>query len=298
MVAVDGRQRLSELGVWAFLDDLPFSEVVDFTTRLDELGYGALWVPETTARDPFATLAALAGKVSKLTFATGIASIFNRHPVAMQCASLTLAEITDGRFIHGIGISHAPAVEGLRGLDYSKLLTQMRNYLAAMAQAPYTAVEPAQRPPRLLAALGPKMLALAASQADGAHPYFATPEHTARARDILGPDKLLAVEQKVVLTDDRAAGRAAAAYQAERYGRLPNYRNNWKRLGFTDEQIDASHEAFLEAVVVWGDVDRIRGRIDEHLQAGADHVCIQALAPDAGRRPDMRALEALAPRAA
>src|SRR5690606_7234842 len=157
----------------------------------------ALWLPDTIGRDPFAHIAHLAHATKTLVFATGIASIFHRHAGPMKQAALTVAEQTDGRFVLGIGVSHAPFVAGVRGLDYSKPLTRMREYLAAMDNAPYGGPQPAEPPPRLLAALGPKMLELAASQADGAHPYWTTPEHTAQAREILGPDKLLCVEQKV-----------------------------------------------------------------------------------------------------
>jgi probable F420-dependent oxidoreductase len=285
---------LPPLGVWAFLDDLPAAEAGEFAARVEALGYSALWIPETTGRDPFAVLAHLGDATRSLTFATGIASIFNRHPVAMHEAAMTLAELTGGRFVLGVGVSHAPAVEGLRKLDYSKPLSQMRQYLAAMDESPYTGPPPPEPPPRLLAALGPKMLALSAEAADGAHPYFTTPEHTAQAREIIGPEKLLCVEQKVILTTDHAAGLAAARAQVERYAALPNYRNNWLRLGFSDHDIESGAESFVAAVVVWGDVDRIRGRLDEHLQAGADHVCIQALPAAGGRRPDIAALQALA----
>jgi probable F420-dependent oxidoreductase len=287
--------ELSPLGVWAFLDDLPAAEAAAFAARVEALGYSALWIPETTGRDPFAMLAHLGPAAPGLSFATGIASIFNRHPVAMHEAAMTLAELTGGRFINGLGISHAPAVEGLRKVDYSKPLSQMRRYLAAMDEAPYTGPEPPAPPKRLLAALGPKMLELSAHAADGAHPYFTPPQHTALAREIIGPDKLLCVEQKVILTDDHDAGLAAARAQVGRYAALPNYRNSWKRLGFSEEDIEAQAESFVAAVVVWGDADKLRARIEEHLQAGADHVCIQALPAGGGRRPDVAALEVLSP---
>src|SRR4029079_4319114 len=187
-------------GVWHFTDAMSASQAGEFAARVEALGYSALWLPDTWSRDPFSPISHLARDTSTLVFATGIASIFHRHPGVMQQAANTLAEQSAGRFVLGVGVSHAPVVAGLRQLDYSKPLTQMRAYLAAMDAAPYSAVPPAEPPKRVLAALGPRMLALARDAADGAHPYWTTPEHTARAREILGPDKLLCVEQKVVFS--------------------------------------------------------------------------------------------------
>jgi probable F420-dependent oxidoreductase len=171
----------------------------------------------------------------------------------------------------------------------------MRNYLEAMDASPFMASGPAEPPQRLLAALGPKMLALSAEKADGAHPYWTTPEHTAKAREILGPDKLLCVEQKVVLSSDPDEARTTAANALAIYADLPNYRNNWLRLGYTDEQIDARDPSFVDAVVAWGTADQINTRLQAHIDAGANHVCIQALNPANPSQADERALEALAP---
>jgi probable F420-dependent oxidoreductase len=213
----------------------------------------------------------------------------------MKQAANTLAEQTGGRFINGIGVSHKPLVEDLRGLTYDKPVTAMRGYLDAMEASPYAGPEPAEPAPLVLAALGPKMLALARDRSDGAHPYFTTPSHTREARAILGPDKLLCVEQKVILTTDRTAALAAAGKQIARYGALPNYRNNWKRMGYTEEQIKAADPAFVEDLIVWGDADVIRARVAEHLDAGATHVCIQPISVAGRPTPDLDALEALAP---
>jgi probable F420-dependent oxidoreductase len=149
----------------------------------------------------------------------------------------------------------------------------------------------------VLAALGPKMLELAATHADGAHPYWTTPEHTAQARAILGPDKLLCVEQKVVLTTDAAAARAAAGAAVRGYAGLPNYRNTWLRLGFSEDEIEQHDPRFIDALVAWGDDDAVRSRIREHHDAGADHVCIQPLSPEGFGVLDWSALERLAPNA-
>lgn len=293
----DWRARLGPLGVWAHTELMTVGEAEAFAALVDELGYGALWLPETMGRDPFAHIAHLADRTTALTFATGIASIHHRQPGPMLQATNTLAEQTDGRFVLGLGVSHAPMVEGVRGLTYSKPLATMRAYLEAMDAAPFMAKGPSeeQRAPRLLAALGPKMLELSASHADGAHPYLTTPEHTARARSIIGPDKLLCVEQKAVLTDDAAVAHATAISALSIYVTLPNYRNSWLRLGITDEEIDAKAPSFLDRVIVWGSVEQIRERVREHHDAGADHVCIQALTPNHAHHVDQEALRALAP---
>ena len=290
----DWRERLGRLGVWASTDGMAAPDAATFAVLVDDLGYGALWLPESMGRDPFAHIAYLAEHAPSLVFATGIASIYHRHPGSMLQGSNTLAEQTGGRFVLGLGVSHQPMVAGVRGLPYDKPLTAMRSYLDGMDTSPYLASAPASTAPRLLAALGPKMLELAASRADGAHPYWTTPEHTATARGIIGPDKLLCVEQKVVLTDDPDEARATAIGALAIYINLPNYRNSWLRLGYTDDEISGHHPRFLDAVVAWGSIDAIQDRIRQHHDAGADHVCIQALTDDPSAFPS-EAWRALAP---
>jgi probable F420-dependent oxidoreductase len=232
-----------------------------------------------------------------LVLATGIASIHHRHPGAMVQAQRALAEQTGGRFLLGMGVSHAPMVAGLRKLDYSKPLTTMRHYLAAMDESPYGAVAPEAAPPRVIAALGPKMLELAGTAADGAHPYWTTPEHTARAREILGPDKLLCVEQKVVLERDPDRARAAGRRALSLYASLPNYFQNWFRLGFDEGDLaDGGSDRLIDALVGWGDEDAVAARVREHHEAGADHVCIQPLSVDGPPgEPEWNVLEAMTP---
>ena len=290
------RERLRAPGVWSFTDAMGVAEVTEFASRVEALGYSALWLPDTVGRDPFALIAHLATSTHSLVFATGIASIFHRHPGAMKQSAYTLADLTGDRFLLGLGVSHAPMVTGVRKLDYSKPLTQMRDYLGAMANSPYRspASGAVDGPPTVLAALGPRMLRLASDAADGAHPYWTTPEHTAQARSILGPDKLLCVEQKVVLSTDAAGARDAANRAIGIYASLPNYRNNWIRLGFTDDEIEQRANRFVDAVVAWGDVEAVRSRIKAHYDAGADHVCIQPLPTDSNATTDWNALEALA----
>lgn len=297
---MSARDRLSgpsNLGVWYFTDAMTTGQAAETAGRIESLGYSTLWVPDTVGRDPFAHLAWLGSQTQTLQFATGIASIFSRHPGPMMQAANTLAEQTDGRFVLGLGVSHEPMVAGLRKLDYSKPLTQMKAYLEAMDASPYMAVPPTEKPLRLLAALGPKMLELSATAADGAHPYFVTPEHTAEARAAIGHDKLLCVEQKVILSTDAEAARAAANVQIDRYAGLPNYRNNWKRIGFTEDEIEQRASRFVDHVIVWGDEDRVRAGIQAHYDAGADHVCIQPVSTEGPITLDWNLLEALAPSA-
>lgn len=294
-MTIDWRAHIGAYGVWASTDGIPVADAAAFAQRVEAMGYGTLWLPETMGRDPFTHIAHLAGAAKHLVFATGIANIHHRHPGAMLQASNALAEQTAGRFVLGLGVSHAPMVAGLRGLTYERPLATMRSYLEGMDASPYMSPAPAEPAPRLLAALGPKMLELASSHADGAHPYWTTPEHTEMARSILGDQKLLCVEQKVVLSDDPAVARATAIGALAVYEGLPNYRNSWLRLGFTEEEISSHDPRFVDAVVAWGSTDAVRDRLQQHLDAGADHVCIQALTPGQPFQPDATALQALAP---
>lgn len=289
------RERLGPIGVWAPTDALGLDRAVALARQVEALGYGGLWVPETMGRDPFAHLTHLATQTTDLVLATGIANIHHRLPGVTLQAANTVAEVSGGRFVLGIGVSHRPLVEGLRHVAYGRPLEVMGKYLTAMDTSPYMAPAPPEAPPRLLAALGPRMLELAATRADGAHTYLVTPEHTATARGALGPDKLLCVEQKVVLTDDADLARSTAAGAVALYVGLPNYVNNWLRLGFSAQEISDRAPRFLDAVVAWGSPERLLERITQHQAAGADHVCIQALTPGQPLQPDSAALEALAP---
>ena len=291
--------KLGKLGVWFFTDRLTAPDAADAARRMEALGYSALWIPETVGRDPFAHAAWLLANTDRLVVATGIANIYHREPGVAKQAQRTLAEQSGGRFLLGLGVSHRPLVEGLRGLDYGPPVATMRTYLSRLAAAPFAGVEPSETPPLVIAALGPRMLELARDAADGAHPYFTSPAHTRSARRILGPDKWLCVEQKVVLEKDAATARALARAAAKTYQGLPNYRNNWLRMGLTAADIDGEgSDAFVDTTFAWGDAASIRERIDAHLDAGASHVCIQPIHAQ-GRFGvvDWEALEALADRA-
>lgn len=289
------RERLGRLGVWSSTEGYAAAEAAAYAARLEGWGYSTLWLPEAVGRDPFAQVAHLAHGADSLLFATGIANIHHRLPGVMLMGANTVAEQSAGRFVLGLGVSHAPMVEGIRHLSYDKPLATMRAYLKAYDESFYMAPPPPDPVPRVLAALGPKMIELAGEMADGVHPYWTTPAHTAQARQRLGADKLICVEQKVVLTDDREEAHETIRTALGYYLGFPNYRNNWLRLGFADEQIDGFDPQFLEALVVWGDIDAIRARVAEHHDAGADHVCIQAITPGTQGKPDEGALAALAP---
>ena len=288
-------QKLGTTGVWFFTDLLDHGRSRELAARIESLGYAALWIPDTVGRDPFVNAALLLESTTDLVIATGIANIHMRHPGMMKQGAASLAELSGGRFVLGLGVSHAPLVTGLRKLDYSKPLTTMRTYLDDMDTSLYMAVPPAEEAPVVLAALGPKMLELAAERTKGAHPYWTTPEHTAMAREIMGPDAWLCVEQKCVLTTDADLAHATTNDQLGMYADLPNYRNNWKRLGFTDDEISDRAPRFLDAVMAWGDEAAIADRIQAHYNAGASHVCIQPIDPETRSEPDWRLLEALSP---
>jgi probable F420-dependent oxidoreductase len=238
----------------------------------------------------------LLANTSSLIIATGIANIYHREPGVTLAAQNTLAEQSDNRFLLGLGVSHKPLVEGLRGLTYGPPVATMRDYLDKMAASPYTGPPPKDKPPTVIAALGPKMLELSSEKCDGAHPYFTSPSHTKMARDVMGPDRLLCVEQKVIFETDPAKARDIARKTAQTYQRLPNYRNNWLRMGLGEADIDGDgSDTFIDATFAWGEIDAIKSRVQEHYDAGASHVCVQPIHP-AGRIGDIdwRVLEALA----
>lgn len=280
------RIEIGTFGVWSGTLDLqPTGAVREAVAELDEMGWGCLWRPESTGREPFVSAALYLDACDRMAVATGIAQTYARHPLTTMAAARTLDEAFPGRFLLGLGVSHAPLVEGVRKLDYSTPLADMSAHLDDMDAAPFTALGREGRPPRVLAALGPKMLALAAEKADGAHPYFTTPEHTALARSILGPDKFLAPEHMVVVETDPIKARTVARANMARYLRLPNYTNNLLRLGFSDDDITSVSDRLVDAIVLWGDVGSIAERAREHLDAGADHVCLQALNNDPSQLP-------------
>jgi probable F420-dependent oxidoreductase len=272
---------IGRVGIWTFaLDMQPAAQAQEAAAAIEELGYGAIWVPEAMGREAFTNSAVLLAGTRRVVVATGIANIWARDAMAMAGAQKTLTEAYPDRFLLGLGVSHAPLV-GMRGHAYDKPLSAMRAYLDAMDYAPFMASPPATTPTRVIAALAPKMLRLAAERAAGSHPYFVPPEHTAYARNILGKGPILAPEQAVVLETDATKARDVARGHMSTYLGLPNYVNNLKRLGFGDDDIaNGGSDRLVDAIVAWGNVDAIVRRVRAHHDAGADHVCIQVLDPD------------------
>src|ERR1700693_831226 len=223
--------QLGKLGVWAAMDVMSAADGAAFAQRVEGWGYAALWLPESRGRDVLVHSSWLLANTTRLIVAPGIANIYARDAMAMANGQRALAEQSGGRFVLGIGVSHVPSVEGVRGHTYGRPVATMRAYLEAMRAAPYGAPEPAERPLTILAALGPRMMALSGSHADGAHPYNVTPEHTAEARRILGPGKLLCPEIWVLLESDSAKARALGRQALAKYMRLANYRKHRARPG-------------------------------------------------------------------
>jgi probable F420-dependent oxidoreductase len=288
---------IGKIGIWFFLDAMTAAQTVEFVRKTEKLGYGAMWIPEAVGRDPFAHIGYLAAHTDKIVFATGIASIYARDPLTMSAASKTVAEASGGRFLLGIGVSHRPLVVNLRGHSYDKPYSYMKEYLPKMKGALYRAPQPTQEVPVVLAALHPKMLQLAASEANGTHTYFVPPEHTSKARAAIGTKPWICAAQAVILETEAAKARAMARTYMKTYvPRLPNYTNNLKALGWKDEDFqNGCSDALVDAIVAWGNEQKIRDRIDAHLKAGATHVCILPIRADSETLPDPRVMEALAP---
>src|SRR5581483_9971340 len=288
---------LGKLGVWAGLDGMTAADALAFAQRTERRGFKVLWTPESRGRNVLVNAAWLLSGTQSLVIATGIANIYARDAVAMANAQRGLNEQSGNRFLLGLGVSHRPLVSDLRGHAYGRPVATMRAYLEAMRAAPYQAPMPSERPRTVLAALGPKMLALAGEMTDGAHPYCVTPEHTAEARRILGPGKLLCPEVMVLLETDPAKARAAARTALASYIALENYANNWRRLGFTDDDLaGGGSDRFVDANIAWGDEEAIRRRLQLFWDAGADHVCIQTIHPSGARAViDERIFDLLAP---
>jgi probable F420-dependent oxidoreductase len=284
------------VGLWtSALDAVDTAAVPDVVGALDEQGWDALWFGEAYGREAFSAADLYLSASMRMAVATGIASIYGRDAVAASSASRLLADRYPGRFVLGLGVSHAPLVERMRGHSYGRPLQAMTEYLDAMDAAPWFAAGGTSPAPRVLAALGPRMVALSRDRAAGAHPYLVTPEQTARTRDVLGPGPLLAVEQAVVLSADADVVRERAHWHLEIYTGLPNYRASWRRQGFTDDDHVRGGSDRLKSAMVVGGEAAVRRRVQEHLDAGADHVCLQVLGPDAMTAPvdDWRALSAV-----
>jgi len=288
------RERLGAVGVWlSALGSAPIDQERQAARRIEELGYGSLWCGEVlSGKEAFAHQSVLLAATERIVTGTGIANVWARQPGSMEGGAATLGAAYPGRFILGVGISHALIVDG-SGQTYEKPLAHMIRYLDGMDAAVGSFPFPVSPVPRVLAALRPKMLALSRERADGAHPYFVPPSHTPLARQALGPDKLLIPEQAIVVNPDSAEARRIARGFMSRYLQLPNYVNNLKDLGYDDDDIaDGGSDRLVDAIVAWGDEEAIARRVREHLEGGADHVVLQPLG-DLGRA--VAQLESLAP---
>jgi probable F420-dependent oxidoreductase len=257
------------VGIWTFLDQYEIGTVREIAAEIEELGFQALWFGEYAGRDAFTQAALLLAATSKLTIATGVARFDLRTPVAAEMASRALGEAYPGRFVLGLGGHRS----GARPLE------SMREYLDGMDKAELMLAPPTPRPRRVLAALGPKMLDLAAERTDGAHTYFVPPEHTARTRERLGPDVHLAVEQAVVLdSDPETAWRVAREHVGTYVELAEHHRRNLRRLGFGDDDFTGGgSDRLVEALVSFRGEQDVADRIQAHLEAGADHICVQIL---------------------
>jgi len=251
--------------------------VAAIAPELEALGYSALWIPDVGG-DLFGPLATLLGATTSATIATGILNVWMHTPEVAAAEHARLTAAHGPRYLCGIGISHRPFIDHVNAPGtYQKPIDTMSNYLDGLDAAP----TPLAVEDRVIAALGPKMLELARARTAGTHPYLVTPELTAQARAGIGPDLLVASEQGVVLETDPTKARGIARLHLKTYLALPNYSNNWKRQGFTDDDIaDGGSDRLVDALVVWGDEAAIAARVQAHRDAGADHVCIQVLTSD------------------
>jgi probable F420-dependent oxidoreductase len=292
---------LGRLGAWGHLDSLPISEARAYARRVDELGFGTLWVPETVGREPFALLGLLAAETTSLRLGTSIVSIWGHDAQTTRMAALTLQEATGGRFVLGLGVSHPHLAERLRGHTYDRPVSRMREFLEAYRSAVYKGPMPEgwTEPPVILAALRERMLALAAAAADGAFPYLVTAERLAWTRSVLDAASVdhrpvLAVSLPAVLETDAAAARAAARGYLAPYLRTPAYQAGWEAQGFTSADWEKpGSDGLVDAMVAWGDAETLHARVGELVAAGADHVAVIPLAPD-GTTENLEVLEALA----
>jgi probable F420-dependent oxidoreductase len=271
-------------------------QLSELARGVERLGYSTLWYPEALNYETMALAGFLLSQTGKLIVASGIANIYARDPMASVMGHNTLNSLYGGRFLLGLGVSHSALVTDLRGLEYKQPIATMRTYLDDMDRAwQALASKPAEKHV-MLAALGPKMTKLAGERTLGSLPYNVTPAYATSARAILGPDARLCCEQKVCMTTDSKVARAVARKTMAFYLPLPNYRNNWFRLGFTENDLkNGGSDRLLDAMVVWGSADDIRAKLRAYLDNSANQVAIQPIRPDGQPGADWDALEALAP---
>ncbi len=281
--------KLGRLGVWYSTDKCNGAELAALMRSVEQNGYSAFWHPESRGYEAMSLGAYLLSKSEKLVIGSSIANIYARDAFTARRGMISMNDLSGGRYILGLGVSHIPMVEGLRGHKYDKPLGAMSAYLDAIHKD-----APADSPV-VVAALGPKMLALSGTKAMGAVPYNVTPRHTAEAAKILGKGKVLAVEQKVTIETDPAKARALGRKELARYMVLPNYRNNWLRIGFSEADLaDGGSDKFIDAMCLWGDANTVKKGLRAHFDAGATHVCLQPVHADGDIAARDKMLAALA----
>lgn len=289
--------KFGKFGVFTFTDALGPDELATLAERVETLGYSTLWYPEALNYETFALGGYLLAHSRTLIVASGIANIYARDAAAAAMGHDSLNALYGGRFVLGLGVSHAPLVTQLRGHEYRRPLASMRNYLDGMAQAWQALGRDAAAKQVVLAALGPNMSRLAAERTLGAFPYNITPEQAAASRAHMGSAAAVICEQKICLCTDAAVARRTARAALAPYLPLPNYYRNWFRLGFDESDLkDGGSDRLMDAMVLWGDAASIAARLQRYFELGADQVVVQPLKPDGTPGPDWAALEALAPR--
>ena len=273
--------ELSGVGVWSMqLRYGDAGEIAEAAAELEELGFTALWIPDVGG-PVFEAIGRLLAATGKVTVATGILNLWMHTPAEAAQGYASLSSAYGGRFLMGIGVSHAVLVDAGQPGRYQRPLAAMRAFLDGLDSAE----PPVPRQRRVLAALGPKMVALAGERTQGVHPYLMTPDHTRQAREALGEGPLVLPEQTVILAADRDQARAVGADWLRGYLSLPNYANSVLRLGFSSEDLDQISDRLFDALIAWGDEEAIRRRVEDHRAAGADHVCLQILTADNGALP-------------
>jgi probable F420-dependent oxidoreductase len=283
--------ELGRLGVWYSADKhADVAAIGGFVKTVEKLGYDTLWYPESRGYESFTVAGYMLSQSSKLKLGSSIASIYARDAFTSRRGMISLNQLYGDRFILGLGVSHVPMVEGLRGHVYEKPVPAMRAYLNGIAKGEAGAADF----PICIAALRPLMLKLAGQITRGALPYNTTPKHTAEAAKILGPGKWLAIEQKVTIETDPVKARALGREELSRYMVLDNYRNAWLGMGFTEADLsNGGSDGFIDAMMLWGSADQVKAGLRAHFSAGATHVAIQpvhAAGDTAGRDALLAAL--------
>lgn len=285
----------SRIGVWWTSDSWSIRDAQQVARDMEELGYGSLFYGEAYGKETLTQAGAFLAATERLVVGTGIANIHARDPIAAESGGRTLTALHPERFVMGLGVSHAPLVERGRGGRYEKPLATMRDYLERMAAVPEQVEPGVGRPARLVAALGPKMIELARAETDGVHPYLVTPGQTRVTREAVGAERWVVSEQAVAVGDDAEDAMRRAHAHLEIYSGLPNYRNSWLRQGFEESDlVRGGSERLAKALVGMGDLETVAASVTAHLDAGADHVVVQALGdgPTSDPRPALRELAA------